>query len=167
MSQIRSALTKQNNAEALPIKFYRVEPGMYEAPLQVFTGPWACEYRIHRTEHRGYGSSHTGRVRWHIQHVPTGQNPFCHRDFSYALSLTDVIDRLHTIIGSYLRGAFSILADMNAEAERELAWKRTTDAARCRLEDKIRGAVDAWRNHPQFSDEYGTLVTMIADAVQA
>jgi len=160
---------KHAEVKAFPIKFRPVEPGVYESVgvADGEVGPRAGEYRIHKTEHSGRGVSHSGRVRWHVNHVPTGTTISHRFSASYSLSLDHAIETLHIVIGRGLRDGFEVLARMNADAERKLESARREQVAREALEAKIRAAVDAWRNHEHFSDSHETLVEMVANAVQA
>lgn len=158
--------------KALPIKFRMVEPGVYESvgvPAGE-VGPTAGEYRIHKTEHSGRGVSHSGRVRWHVRHVPTAR-VMAHRFSSpYSLSLDDAINTLHAVIGRGLRDGFEVLAQINAAAERKLAEQANAKRARDLLESKIWRAVcrspiqaiaelerdDRWRLVRAIADEVGS-----------
>ncbi len=156
----------------LPIQFRRASPGVYLSVAALSCGAKDGEYRIHRTEHRGNGVSHSGRVRWHVRHVPTGQaighahdgrNP-------YLLSLEDAIHTLNVVIGRRLRDAFEVLAKMNLEAERKLEDQRAAHDARHDLEMKIRGAIDAFLKPCSGSyimGDHAALVRLIADAVES
>lgn len=155
---------------ALPIKFRKVEPGVYEScgVPDGEVGPRAGEYRIHKTEHSGRNVSHSGRVRWHVRHVPTSRTISHRFAASYALSLEDAIDMLHIVIGRGLRDGFEVLAKMNTEADRHLQAQRAARERRARLEAAIgRGLDEASRDESWRKMDRSLVIGYVADAVQA
>src|SRR5262252_8548857 len=118
MRNINRSYRQQKRAEikALPIRFKAEAPGMYLSEA----GPCSKvgEYRIHKTEHSGRGTSHSGRVHWHVKHVPTNQVIAHHFSSPYSLSLDDAIQTLHVVIGRWLRDGFEVLAKIDRKSTR-------------------------------------------------
>ncbi len=87
---------------------------------------------IRATQHSGYGSTNSGRVRWHVslddRFFPVGyQNSDAH-------TLEDAIDDIHRRIGGGVCDGFEVLTKMrqDAEAKQHAAEKSAADLARAR-----------------------------------
>ncbi len=120
-----------------PIPFRRESNGVYVSKCGLF--------RIHKTEHTGYGaSSHTqGRVRWHVTHVPTGRDMlfrFNGRGGGYTLSLEDAITDLHGNLARDICDGFAVLANWRKQQLDEQRRRDESERAVVALTAKI----DAW-----------------------
>lgn len=152
---------------ALPIKFHRVTAGEYVS----VAGPCSTdgEYRIYRTEHTGRNSTLSGRVRWHCLHVPTGRALYQPgRGYRHELTLESSIETLHRIIGQSMSGAFSVLAEINAAAERRIAEEQRKRDQRADIETRIRrGIMNTFVAGDLNEHNICSLVAAIADSLES
>src|SRR5262245_56185208 len=158
----------------LPIQFRRAENGVYESVAALSVAPAKTEiadgeYRIHRTEHSGRGSTHSGRVRWHVKYTPANRTIASPYSAQYSFSLADAIHMLHQQIARGLIRGFEVLRDINVKAERDIANEKRIRDERAALEAKVRRGLDAYLALPPESLDVlrDNLTKCIADSLQA
>lgn len=88
---------------------------------------------IRSTQHTGYGTSHSGRVRWHVS-LDGGYFRVGFSSSNYTLSLEDAVDDIHRQIGRGLCEGFEVLAKIRqtAKAAEQAEAKRLNDLTKAR-----------------------------------
>ncbi len=158
------------DGKTLPLQFKREAPGIYVSACGLF--------RIHRTCHRGYGVSATGRSHWHTTHLPSGDAVNGawrgHGVRHYELSLESAIRGVHREIGMGIARWMSGLVALaqneyqrQLDAERALEEQQIKRGARLALEAKIRDAILRSPAGVFAREDRDALVRGIADAVEA
>jgi hypothetical protein len=106
---------------------YDAEEDRLLRSLESVTTPWdACpsglcgRYRIHKTEHSGRSVTLSGRTRWWVTDVASGQAIGRSGMSSHQLTLEDSVAMLHFRIGRAVEDAFDVLKAIRREtAERD------------------------------------------------
>jgi hypothetical protein len=122
----------------LPIKFVRQDDGAHLSTCGRF--------RIHKTEHRGFMSTLSGRTRWWVDDLVTARRVYRPSQWGgHVTSLESAVQMLHQLIASGIIDGFAVIADWIKD-QRVNAALREQDLAR--LNETAR-KIRAWlAQHP-------------------